>query len=264
MYFFASKILGFFLVPSNLILSLAILGLLLWPTRFSNIGKRIVVISILVLLGFGILPLGTALLLPLENRFPQWTPSNASPTGIIVLGGVISPELSIQRHEISLDDSAERLVAAVELSRQYSNARIVLVGGNSNLLLPGRSESEFAARLLKELGVPQERIEIENGSRNTRENALNALQLIKPKPGERWLLITSAYHMPRAMGLFRKAGFQVEAYPVDYQTGGWADLATVPSSFLGGLPNLNRALHEWAGLMFDRVSGRTAILLPGP
>jgi len=264
MYFIISKIIGFFIAPSNLLLSGAIFGLILWRARFSKLGKRLTVVSILALLVLGVSPLGNALLLPLENRFPPWDSSRGSPTGMIVLGGVINPELSVQRNEISLDDSAERLVAAAELYRRYPDARLVLVGGNSNLFSPGPSESEFAAKLLVSLGVPRERIQIERSSRNTAENALNAMQVAMPKVGERWLLITSAYHMPRAMGLFRNAGFRVEAYPVDWQTGGWSDLETISFSLLGGLPRVDRALHEWAGLIFARLSGRTSVLFPAP
>ena len=168
----------------------------------------------------------------------------------------------ITRGEISLDEAAERIIAAVELYHRYPTVRIVFSGGNS--VFGGPPESEFAIRFLEKLDIPRDRIELESRSRNTRENAVNTMQLVRPKPGERWLLITSAYHMPRAIGLFRQAGFPVEAYPVDWQTGGWGDLSTMSFSFLGGLPHLNQAAHEWAALIFDRLSGRTAVLFPGP
>jgi uncharacterized SAM-binding protein YcdF (DUF218 family) len=96
------------------------------------------------------------------------------------------------------------------------------------------------------------------------ENAINTVRLVMPKPGERWLLVTSAWHMPRAIGLFRKAGFPVEAYPVDWQTGGWGDLAKHWFPLLRGLGDLDLATHEWVGLIFDRLSGRTSTLFPGP
>ena len=264
MYFLASKIIGFFVVPSNFILTLAVCGLLLWQTRFSRFGRRIVIASIILLLIAGATPLGTALLLLLENRFQPWDSSRGAPTGIIVLGGIINPEISVQRDDISLGEASERIIAAVELYRRYPNVRIVFAGGSANVVFRGPSESEFAARLLENLGIPREHIEVESGSRNTRENAVNTMQLVTPKPGERWLLITSAYHMPRAIGLFRKVGFPVEAYPVDWQTGGWGDLATRSLSFLGETKNVDLAAHEWEGLIFDWLSGRTSTLLPGP
>ena len=263
MYFLASKIIGFFGVPSNFILILALSGLLLWRTRFSQIGKSISVASIILLLIVEVLPIGTLLLLPLENRFQPWDLSSGPPTGIIVLGGVINPAISVQRGNISLGDSSERIIAAAELYHRYPTARFVFSGGSGDLMLGEPPESEFAARLMADLGIPRKDIELESSSRNTMENAIGTLRLVMPKPGERWLLITSAYHMPRAVGLFRSAGFPIEAYPVDWKTGGWIDLATQPF-FSGGFYHLDLAIHEWAGLIFDRLSGRTSVFFPGP
>jgi len=264
MYFLTSKIIGFLVVPSNFILTLTICGLLLWRTRFAKFGMRLTVASILTLLILGIIPVGAALLLPLENRFQPWDSSRAAPTGIIVLGGGINPELSIERGDISLGRASDRLIAAVELYRRYPTLRVVLSGGNADVLFPGPPESEFAAKFLERFGIPRRSIEIETSSRNTMENAVNTARLIMPKSDERWLLITSAYHMSRAIGLFRKAGIPVEAYPVDWQTGGWGDLAKPSFSILTGLNDLKIATHEWVGLIFDRLSGRTSTLFPGP
>jgi uncharacterized SAM-binding protein YcdF (DUF218 family) len=263
MYFIASKIVGFFVVPSNFILTLTICGLLLWRTRFARSGRRIVIVSVVLLLIAGATPLGEILLLPLENRFQPWDSSRGAPTGIIVLGGIIDSEISARRGVIALGGASERLIAIVELYHRYPNVRIVFIGGSGNIIFPALPESEFAARILDNLGIPRGQIELETSSRNTRESAINARQLIMPKPDERWLLITSAYHMPRAIGLFRKVGLPIEAYPVDWQTRGWNDLVPTSFSFLGGNKSLDIAMHEWAGLIFDRLSGRTSALLPG-
>ena len=264
MYFLASKIFGVFVVPSNFVMALLICGLLLWRTRFSKSGKRLVIASIVLLMIGGITPIGTALLLPLENRFPAWDASHGLPTGIIVLGGVINPTISIQRGNISIGEDSERIVAAVELYRRYPNIHIVFSGGSADVVLSGTSESEFAGKFLEQFGIPQAHVDLERRSRNTRENAVNSMKLIKPKPGERWLLITSAYHMPRAIGLFRKVGFLVEAYPVAWRTGSWGNLMEPSFSFMGGFKHLDLAVHEWAGLIFNRLSGRTSVLFPAP
>jgi uncharacterized SAM-binding protein YcdF (DUF218 family) len=264
MYFLLSKTVGIFAAPSNAIIGLMLCGLLLWPTRLSIIGKRIVLVSIFLLLIAGASPLGTALLLPLENRFPSWDSSRGPPTGLVVLGGVISPDVSVKRSEVSLGRAAERLLATVELYRRYPTARIIFTGGNSNVIYGGLPESDLAARFLENLGVPHDHIEIDRDARNTMENAINAKRLAAPKPGERWLLITSASHMPRAIGLFRETGFLVEAYPADWQTGDWGDMTTQSFSLLGGLVHLDTAAHEWVALVFDRMSGRTSTLFPGP
>ena len=122
----------------------------------------------------------------------------------------------------------DRLIAAVELHRRYPGLRIVFSGGNSNLIFRGRSESRISVPFLEDLGYPATN-QVDDGARNTMENAVNAKKIAYPKPGERWLLVTSASHMPRAIGLFQAAGFPVEAYPVDYRTGGWRDVRTLPS-----------------------------------
>lgn len=266
MYFYLSKTLGDLAIPSNFITLLILVGLLAaWRGRFMRAGRRLVAAGVVLLLVVGYLPVGTALLVPLENRFPRWDDTRGPPTGVVVLGGVVNTYISATRGEISLNTSANRLIAAVTLYRRYPDMRIVFAGGNSNLIFKGLSEAPYAARFLESLGVPTSQIAIDRISRNTAENAVNSRNIAAPKPGERWLLITSAAHMPRAIGLFREAGFPVEAYPVDYRTGGWRDLKALPPlSPLSGLYRLDVAVHEWEGLIVDWVTGRSAVLLPGP
>jgi len=265
MYFYLSKTIGDLAVPSNLILLVLVCGLVLWRSRFAQLGRRSTLAGTVLLLIGGMTPLGTALLVPLENRFPPWDASRGPPAGIVVLGGVVNQHVSLLRNQISLDSAAGRLIAAVELQRRYPALRVVFSGGNSNLIFNGRPESEFAVRFLENLGVPKENIAVDNAARNTMENAVNAKKTADPKPGEHWLLVTSALHMPRAMGLFRAAGFSVEAYPVDFKTGGWRDLKALPSlSLLSGFARLDPAAHEWEGLFIDWMTGRSTALFPGP
>jgi uncharacterized SAM-binding protein YcdF (DUF218 family) len=264
MYFYLAKTVGFFAVPSNLIISIVALGLLLWASRFPRAGKRITVAGLLALLIGGMTPLGTALLLPLEDRFPQWDAADGPPDGIVVLGGVLNTYISRERHDITFGPSAERLITAIELLRQYPAARIVFSGGNSNLISPDTPESDLAVRFLARSGVASDRIFVDPAARNTMENAVNAKRVAAPKPGERWLLVTSAFHMPRAVGLFRAAGFPVEAYPVDWKTGSWRDVRALPASMLSGFGHLNIAVHEWVALFIDWMMGRTSALFPGP
>lgn len=264
MYFYLSKTLGDLAVPSNVVMLLIVCGLLLWRSRFARFGRRLTVTGIVLCLIAGLTPLGTAILLPLEDRFPPWDATRGPPAGIIVLGGIINPHITILRHEITLDSAANRLIAAYELYRRYPTVRIVFSGGNPNLVFKGASESVFAMRFLVDLGVPRDDITVDNKARNTMENAVNARKIADPKPGEHWLIVTSALHMPRAIGLFRAAGFPVEAYPVDYRTGGWRDVIALPGSWLGGFMRLDQAAHEWIGLAVDRLLGRTATVFPGP
>jgi uncharacterized SAM-binding protein YcdF (DUF218 family) len=263
MYFYLSKTVGFLAVPSNLIMLIVFLGLLLRCSRYTRLGKRVTVAGLLLLLIAGVTPLGTALLLPLENRFPQWDAAQGPPDGIVVLGGVLNIYISHRRHDITFGPSAERLIAAVDLSRQYPAARIVFSGGNASLF-GGMPESAMAVRFFERSGVASDRIILDRDSRNTIENAIDAKRVATPQPGQRWLLVTSAFHMPRAIGLFRAADFPVEAYPVDYKTGGWRDLRALPHSLLGGFSHLDLAVHEWVALVIDWMMGRTSALFPGP
>jgi uncharacterized SAM-binding protein YcdF (DUF218 family) len=262
MFFILSKTIGFTAVPSNLLVMIGLVGIALLPTRCARAGRRLLVASVILIAAIGVLPVGNALILPLEERFPPWHPVQGTPAGVIVLGGAIYPEISAARGQVSLDEAAERLTAAVELARQYPTARIVFSGGSANLF-SGLSEAEFAIRFFESLGLPRDRISVENRSRDTAENAVFTRRLIAPKSGERWLLVTSAFHMPRAIGAFRQAGFAIEAYPVDYQTAGWGDL-WVFSSLTSGITKTDTAIHEWLGLIVYWLTGRIPVLFPGP
>ena len=112
--------------------------------------------------------------------------------------------------------------------------------------------------------APKERITLEDKSRDTLENARFTRELVQPRPGERWLLVTSAHHMPRSVGLFRSEGFSVEAYPVDYRTRGAIDLLRFFSTVGDGLRRTDTATREWVGLLVYRLTGRTAELFPAP
>jgi uncharacterized SAM-binding protein YcdF (DUF218 family) len=265
MFFILSKILGFFAAPSNLLISIGLLGLILLFTRFTRLASWLIVTSLVLLAVAGLSPLGNALILPLEDRFPQWEDaSRGAPDGIVVLGGVISPGVSDVRNSMALDEAAERITATAELAHRYPDARIIFSGGSGSLLEREGSEAPFAVRELQTLGVPHDRITAEEQSRNTIENAAFSRLLANPKPGERWLLVTSAYHMPRAMAAFRAADFPVEAYPVDWRTRGPVDLQRGFPTLSEGLGRTDAAVHEWVGLIVYRLTGRSAELLPGP
>jgi uncharacterized SAM-binding protein YcdF (DUF218 family) len=119
-----------------------------------------------------------------------------------------------------------------------------------------------ARDLLVGIGVDPGRIEMEERSRDTCENAEQSLVLAKPQLGENWVLVTSASHMPRAVACFRAAGFSMVPFPVDYRTRGLADLRRPVDSIADGLEALDLAAHEWIGLATYRLFGRTHELLP--
>ena len=155
-------------------------------------------------------------------------------------------------------------MATLELARRYPNARIVISGGTGSLLYDEQPEAGVAVQEFEALGIPHDRISAEEQSRNTVENAVFSRLIANPQPGERWLLVTSAYHMPRAVGTFRAAGFPIEPYPVDYRTRGPSDAVRPFSVANKGLELTDIALHEWLGLLAYRLTGRTMELFPGP
>ena len=265
MFFVLSKTVGFFAWATNFCLALGLLGLLLLPTRFLRAGARFIAASMLILLLWGVWPLGIATALLLEQRFPRWDSSRGPPDGIIVVGGAINARNSALRGTITLNAQAERVTVVADLARRYPNARIVFAGGDSSLLLPGAAEADFVLQLWETFGITRERVLLERESRNTVENANFSKALVNAKPGERWLLVTSALHMPRTVGVFRHAGFPVEAYPVDWRTVGWQDLLVIPGTSLATrLTTTDLAAHEAFGLLIYWLTGKSSGLLPGP
>jgi uncharacterized SAM-binding protein YcdF (DUF218 family) len=204
------------------------------------------------------------LLLPLSERFPAWSAAGRPPDGIIVLGGAIDPESSQARGSLEMDASAERIVTMLQLARRYPAARIVFSGGSANLIETPVPEAPIAGDLLEDFGTARSRIVLESDSRTTAENATFTRKLISPKPGERWLLVTSAFHMPRSIGVFRRAGFDVEAYPVDWRSRGWRDGLTPFTTLSAGLARTDVAVHEWVGLIAYWATGRSSELFPAP
>ena len=137
----------------------------------------------------------------------------------------------------------------------------MFTGCSANLISTDAREADVAADILLSLGVAKERLTLERESRNTYENAVFSKAMVAPKPGERWLLVTSAFHMPRSVGLFRKAGFPVEPYPVDWRVGRVLDVDGVS---LLGLRRADIAVREWVGLVAYRLRGRIDDLFPAP
>jgi uncharacterized SAM-binding protein YcdF (DUF218 family) len=263
MFFILSKTIAFLLLPSNFLFAIALIGLALLLTHWRRAGVMLMAISLVLMALGGFLPVGRILNHTLESRFPPWDPSRGAPNGIIVLGGVISPVLSRIYGATQVGGNAERVTVIAKLARDYPKARIVYSGGDASLFGDAGREADYLYPLLDSFGVPRDRVLLETRARNTFENATFTKELVKPKPGERWLLVTSAQHMPRAIGCFRRIGFPVEAYPVDW------NLPPHPRYLVGlefsaGLRSLDAAAHESEGLLVYWLRGRTSSLLPGP
>jgi uncharacterized SAM-binding protein YcdF (DUF218 family) len=264
LFFILSKTVGVLVLPTNFMIVLAVIGALLTATRFALIGRRIMITAIVLLAIAAFSPLGNMLLYPLESRFPQCDAQGA-PDGIVVLGGAIDPDLSVAHNVPVIRAAPDRIVAAAALARKYPNAKIVFSGGSSSLISNEAREADYAAAVFESLGLDRARLIMDRISRNTYENAVLSKRLGAPKPGERWLLVTSAYHMPRAVGLFRKAGFAVEPCPVDWHVGrDAAEILGFTQFSTDGLVRTDIAVREWLGLAAYRLAGRTSALFPGP
>ena len=268
MFFYLAKVLGFLLQPSTLIALLIGYGSILIWTGWARWGRRFVTIGAALLLLAGLSPLGNALILPLEDRFPRADLDAPPPTGFIILGGAEDRLVGAARGAPALNEAAERLLEAAVLFRRHPEALIAFSGGDAGILYKSDSEAEGAESLLTALGVPRDRLILEAKSRDTYENAAFLKSELTRSgalgPGKRWRLITSAYHMPRAIGAFRQAGFEVEAWPVDYRTRGRADLTRPFDKVSEGLRRVDVATREWIGLLAYWLNGRSDALFPAP
>lgn len=264
MFFYLSKVVWFCLQPSSLLLILLVAGAILMFTRHQKAGRRLVVAATALLALGGLLPLSTWLIMPLEERFPRADLSGRPIDGVIVLGGAEDSRVASGRHAHGINEAGERFTETAALARRYPEARIVFTSGSTEILLAPTIGADAGAIVLEDLGISgRDRLLLERKSRNTWENAVYTKALVDPKPGERWLLVTSAAHMPRAMGVFRQAGFPVEPWPVDYRTAGPWDLVRPFDAPSEGLRRLDQALREWVGLLAYWLSGRSGALFPG-
>jgi uncharacterized SAM-binding protein YcdF (DUF218 family) len=199
------------------------------------------------LLGFRAIP--DALLTPLENRYPIPAPDSINRhAGVIVLGGAIGHPDSYKAHgQVPLGEAAERMTVPVGWLHKHPKLELVFSGGEGRLLTVGVTESELARTFYQEQGLDMSRVRLEDRSRNTRENVQQVAKLLGQRCKEPWLLVTSAWHMPRSMAEFEAVGCNVTPYPVDFRTG--ESTSIFEYSLTNSLMRWQLALHEWLGLM---------------
>ena len=261
-FLLASKIIWALISPDSLIV---ILGVSAWVTgmlKWQRTSRSLLASCALLLALVGFFPVGEWLIAPLENRFTTNAALPSEVDGIIVLGGAILPRLSNLWQQPEINDTADRLANFLYLARLYPNAQLVFTGGSGAVTQQEFKEAEMAQILFDQLGLAERAIIFESESRNTSENARHSKELVTPENDENWLLITSAYHMPRSIGVFCQEQWIVQPYPVDHysQKG---DLLRLDFSFSENLAILKTAIREWVGVVAYRISGRTDRLLPG-
>ncbi|MFH1479827.1 MAG: YdcF family protein [Pseudomonadota bacterium] len=257
------EILWHILQPGNVLLLLLSLGVVLLFTKRQGLGKKLVALVALILLIIAILPVGSWLLLPLEKRFapPKTLPDNIN--GIIVLGGAFKNDLILAHRQLVLKDSGERIVAFFQLARRYPKARLVFAGGSGSLGPKGLGDALPAESFFELMGIDFDRVILEERARNTYENAVFSRQIISRTDAGQWILITSAWHMPRAVGVFRKAGWTSIPYPVDFRTDGRYGIH-LDYHLAKRLELLELGTKEWMALIHYRIMGWCEEWFPGP
>lgn len=248
----AAEVLFFILQPSNGLFALLALGLLIAAVR-RPLGLSLAGAAACLIGASGLLPVGALLLAPLETRHP-FEGITQAPAGIIVLGGAVDVKRSLDTHQIELNAWGERITAAAALARRYPDASVILTDG-----APAgaqKSGAELMKVMLRDFGVAQSRIVREERARSTWDNARYTYDLVGPAPGERYVLVTSAFHMPRSLATFRAVGWDgLVAWPVDHQTDKPAWRA-FPGSMARGLALTDLAAREYLALIAYRFAGR--------
>lgn len=259
MFFTISKI-GWLLVQPLGLLALALVLLLaLSMRRRARLSALISALSLAGLLIAMQTNSGRLLLQPLENRFarPDNMPESADIAGIIVLGGGFDGFVTVARGGFELGDSGDRFVEAVRLARLYPQAPVIVSGGEAALIGNAEGDAAIAPRFFAALGIDTGRLILEGRSMNTYENAIFTKAVLPPGAEGKWFLVTSAYHMPRSVGVFRKQEVPVIPWPADYRTAGNETFALGRNNPAAALGEISDALHEWLGLAVYRVTGRS-------
>ena len=264
MLYLVSKAFWLVAQPGNLLVLLLVLGTALLFTRWRRFGRWLMVAVALVMLAVTVLPVGSWVLAPLEDRFPPLTRMPDRVDGVIMLGGAVSTFLTAERGQPTVNEHAERFLAFADLARRYPQAKLVFAGGGPMLKGGAFREADASREVPEWMGMDTSRVIFERESRNTFENAVNAKALVHPIPGETWILVTSAFHMPRAVGLFRAQGWPVVPDPVDYQTGASPDDPAFSFDLPQHLGQLSLGLKEWIGMIANRWVGHSESYFPGP
>lgn len=267
LFLVVSKLFWLVAEPSSFLLTLWLAGTVLLWTTWKRLARWLVTISAVMTLAVATLPIGQLALKPIEDRFPPAITLPPRVDGIIVLGGVVD-ESVIGRRGVPRSLAAAgspRLDAFLELARRYPMAKHVFTGGSIELIDGRDTEADVVRRIFARIGLDTTQMIFEDKSRNTWENAKFSYDLLKPEPDEVWILITSARHMPRAIGCFRQAGWKdLLPFPVDFWTSA-NGLSFSPNYSLGAnLDVLGEAVREYIGLAAYWYFGRTSELFPGP
>lgn len=262
MSFVLPRLIWLALNPLSILLALICIALLLQLTRWRRTGRRLLYVCTVFIVMLSVLPVGTLMLAALEGQYPPLRRLPKKVDGIIVLGGASQPHIAFARGQAAVNGNAERLLAFASLARRYPEAKLVFSGGRGGLRKSVLSQADVVAKIFVESGLETGRIVFESEARNTNDSPRLIRERVEPRAGETWLLVTSATHMARSLGVFRKQGWNVTAYPCDYRTEGGMRSLTLTFSIAGGLHEFAQGSRAWIGLLAYYLMGRTSALLP--
>jgi len=255
LFFWVSKIAWFFIAPDSLLVLLIIIGTWLFWKQKIKWAKRVFTFLSICLLLITIFPVGEWILYPLESKYKA-NPELNQVDGIIVLSGSINPIRSAIWKQTVLNNSAERIFTSISLSKKYPNAKLVFTGGSGSIFNQTHKHADAAATFYKTQGLDVSKIIFERESRNTTENIILSKVLVNPQKGEKWVLITTGWHMPRSVGIFCKADWHVIPYPVDFRTNP-EQLFRFSWGFARHLNDLKIGIKEWIGYITYSLSGKS-------
>ena len=261
LFFIASKVIWLLISPDNLILIFIILSLFLLYIGKQKLAKHILSTVTVLLITLSFLPVGEWLLYPLESRFQNNPVLPEKIDGIIVLSGAEDTERSYLWKQVELGSAAERDFSFLTLARKYPNAKLVFTGGTGSLMNQEYKAADVAKILFEQQGIDSTKITFERESRNTYENVIYSKNIVNPIKNENWILITTAWHMPRSVGIFCKTGWPVTPYPVDHQTKK-GKIFRVNYDLLNNLSLLKTSIKEWVGLLAYYLTGKTTSFVP--
>lgn len=261
LFFYSSKIIWYLISPSHLTLFLLSICIFLLFTSYHQNARKILCVILFFIWTIALFPVGSWLYYPLETRFQHNPKLPEAVDGIIVLGGSVSPSMSQYWQQLETNQYHERLTAFIQLAKIYPEAKLLFTGGSAAIKDNQPTEAEFVRHYFIESGVSGSRLIIEDKARNTAENIQYSKTLVKPQPDENWVVITTAFHMPRSVGLFCQINWPVIPYPVDHVSNP-ETLFNVNLNLADHVASLEGASHEWIGLLAYFLTGKIDEILP--
>lgn len=261
LFFWISKLAWLVIAPGNFLLILLLISCVLLFHGKDRSGRLLLAATCVALVSIALFSPHRVLFHPLDTRFETNPPLPQHLDGIIVLSGSEDPVRSRSWNQVAVGGTAERDLTFMAMARKYPEAKLVFSGGTSSLFGGEYTAADVARTMFEEQGLDVARVIFERESRNTYENALLSKKLVQPREGETWLLITTAWHMPRSVGIFCKQQWPVIPYPVDHATNQGSQFS-IYFSLSDNLRNLNIAMREWIGLVVYYVTDKTTKLFP--